>query len=93
MLLELYPPEQKVSASYNVNMILDERFTDGAGIAHTIKYDDLSLFAHKVDITQKNSPTLYYINLGSESLPQPLTFKINSYPNPIKENVSLFIRK
>ncbi|MNC48845.1 hypothetical protein D3C75_979860 [compost metagenome] len=74
-------------------MILDERFTDGKGIAHTINYDDISLYSHKVDITQENSPTLYYINLGSQTLPQPLTFKINSYPNPIKENVSLFIRK
>ncbi|MEC0168812.1 hypothetical protein [Paenibacillus graminis] len=79
--------------SYDINMILDERFTDGKGGAHTINYDDFNLYSHIVDITQENSPTQYYINLGSEALPQPLTFKINSYPNPIKENVSLFIRK
>ncbi|CQR55289.1 DUF4179 domain-containing protein [Paenibacillus riograndensis] len=92
MLLELYPPEQKVSATYDVNMILDDRFTDGEGIAHTKKYENVSLFVSKVDTTQKIKPTLYYYNIGSEALPQPLTFKINSYPNPIKEKASLSIR-
>lgn len=93
MLLEVYPSKQRVRAIDDVNMILDEDFTDGSGTQHTTRFEDISVPMRKESTVQGAVPVLYYYNIGNEALPEPLTFKINSYPNPIKEQVSLAIRK
>ncbi|MHA6532540.1 DUF4179 domain-containing protein [Paenibacillus sp. BAC0078] len=93
MVLEYYRSAKKGSED-SVNVILDETFKDGTGKIHTMGVPDLSFPLINPDYAdQKIPPYQHYYNLGTEDLPQPLTFRIISYPNSIKEKASLTIRE
>lgn len=93
MVLEYFRSADRISGE-SVNVILDQTFKDGTGKIHTMGMPDLSFPLINPDFAnQKIPPYQYYYNLGAEDLPQPLTFRIISYPNPIKEKVSLTIRE
>jgi len=69
---------------------LDFTFTDGDGILHNLSTGD----SHTLQQEQEGySTTSYYFYfIGTEKLPQPLTFKLISYPHPILEPHSFKIR-
>ncbi|NQX43810.1 DUF4179 domain-containing protein [Paenibacillus tritici] len=90
MVLEYYSQAQSNSI-YNTFM-LDSTFTDGAGKVHETGKFDISIPPRKEPENAKLIPHLNYQGLGSNKYPQPLTFTITSYPNLIKEKLSLSIR-
>lgn len=77
---------------YNTLMI-DSEFTDAAGQVHSANQFDISIPQRQESAEKKLIPLLYYLGLGSNKYPQPLTFTITGYPNPIQETLSLPIRK
>ncbi|GGN99858.1 DUF4179 domain-containing protein [Saccharibacillus kuerlensis] len=66
------------------NMLLDSVFEDGSGKQH-----DMESEGHRGGSTgsmnETEAETFSYFDIGEEKLPQPLTFTIQSYPNPILE--------
>jgi len=66
---------------------LENTFTDGAGKVH-----DLPSNGSQSTSTADGYTSSAYYDLLSDDLPQPLTFKLNSYPQPILEEQSLKLR-
>lgn len=90
MVLEHYS-QAKSNSIYN-NLMLGHKFTDGAGTVHSADKFDIDIPQRTEPKNTKSIPDLYYQGLGSNNYPQPLTFTIESYPNLIKERLSLQIR-
>ncbi|WP_379141590.1 DUF4179 domain-containing protein [Paenibacillus sp. sgz500992] len=94
MILEYYTPLPTTRFSDSIILLLDDEFKDASGQVYSTIMSDISIPARK-ESSDKAAlpPTLYYYALGKAKLPQPLTFTLNGYPNPLKETVSLSIRK
>ncbi|KGE16676.1 DUF4179 domain-containing protein [Paenibacillus wynnii] len=93
--LTLFTPkeESKDSLSYGLN--ISDNFVDGAGSGHFMVRPDR--FTHYETIgkhrqVEKGSTTTFFYNVGSEKLPQPLTFNLTFYSNSFKETDRLRIR-
>lgn len=91
MILEYYSASGK-QILYN-SLMLDTEFRDGAGQVHSASSFDISIPQRTESADHALIPILDYLGLGSNKYVQPLTFTITGYPNPIKESVSLTIRK
>ncbi|WP_172197925.1 DUF4179 domain-containing protein [Saccharibacillus qingshengii] len=74
------------------NMQLDYTFTDGNGVEHSSEGGDQS---GTVSYSQTDADgaevSLEYVYIGEKKWPQPLTFHIVHYPNPIMEAVKVRI--
>lgn len=93
MILEYYEPPGKGKAGNPIMLMLDNEFKDGTGQVHTTSITDIQIPARTESADPAQIPVLYYFSLGAAKLPQPLTFTLSGYPNPLKETVSLSIRK
>ncbi|AKG34495.1 DUF4179 domain-containing protein [Paenibacillus durus] len=69
---------------------LDDSFTDGEGVKHSI-YRNEGTYWESGGNSEGWTDTGIF-NLGFAKLPQPLTFTISSYTNPILEEQSVRIR-
>ncbi|AIQ58165.1 hypothetical protein [Paenibacillus borealis] len=92
LILEYQRPSNK-SAANTANVILDQTFKDGAGKLHTATYNPAVPHIDTAHANEKVPPFQYAYKLGTAELPQPLTFKIISYPNLIKDKAELTLRK
>lgn len=90
LVLEYHPEQgaQKIYNSITNSLKLDTKFTDGTGKLH----ESATSFAIPPLTESMQKANLYFVGLGSNNYPQPLTFTIESYPNLIKERLSLQIR-
>lgn len=80
--------------SKNINYVefmnsvsLGNTFTDGAGNSY-----DLDMSGGEMRTDSEGFSNMYYFDVGTEKLTQPLTFNLQSYPNPILDAQSLQIR-
>ncbi|QWU13451.1 hypothetical protein SAMN04487895_103116 [Paenibacillus sophorae] len=73
-----------------VSFDLDDSFTDGEGVKHSINRNEGTYWESSGNSEGWTDTGIY--NLGSAKLPQPLTFTISSYPNPILEEKTVRIR-
>ncbi|MCL6606265.1 MAG: DUF4179 domain-containing protein [Paenibacillus sp.] len=76
-------------------MLVDDNFVDGTGSGHFMSYrpDHFTYTTegeHHQDET--GDKVTYFYNVGSEKLPQPLTFILRGYSNPIQETDRVRIR-
>lgn len=83
------PGAKRIDDSITNSFMLDTEFTDGAGKLHDTASNDFAIPPITESMQKAN---LYFVGLGSNKYPQPLTFTITSYPNLIKERLSLQIR-
>lgn len=83
------PGAKRIDDSITNSFMLDSEFTDGAGKLHDTASNDFVIPPLTESMQKAN---LYFIGLGSNKYPQPLTFTIESYPNLIKERLSIQIR-
>ncbi|WP_339224551.1 DUF4179 domain-containing protein [Paenibacillus sp. FSL H8-0332] len=90
MVLEYYSQAQ-TNSIYN-DLMLGQKFTDGAGTVHSADKFDIDIPRRTEPENAKSIPHMYYKGLGSNKYPQPLTFTIEAYPALIKEKLSLPIR-
>ncbi|MNC37521.1 hypothetical protein D3C75_860890 [compost metagenome] len=90
MILEYYTTAKK---RYYNSLMVDSEFTDAAGQVHSASQFDISIPPRQESAEKNLIPVLHYLGLGSNKYSQPLTFTLTGYPNPIKETVSLAIRK
>jgi len=69
------------------NIALAGVFTDGKGVEHEIEYGNSrgQISYSSTESNGEEGSTWDYFYIGAEKLPQPLTFAIESYPNPILE--------
>ncbi len=67
------------------NMLLDSTFVDGEGFKHNLESEtpggEVSYSA--TDSDGEKQMTFEYVYIGQQKWPQPLTFSITNYPNPI----------
>jgi hypothetical protein len=93
LILKLFTPKEDGEPVSYYRMSLDNNFADGDGSGHWLDnpYDSYSTYSefHEDD---RGVTSTYSINVGAEKLPQPLTFTLDSYPNPFREKASLRIR-
>ncbi|AIQ41121.1 hypothetical protein [Paenibacillus sp. FSL R5-0912] len=92
LIMEYQRPSNK-SAGYIANVILDRTFKDGVGKLHTATYNSAVPAIDPAHADEKVPPIQFGYKLGTAELPQPLTFKIISYPNLIKGSAELTLRK
>lgn len=90
VVLAHYPEQgaKRVDDSITNSFMLNAKFTDGEGKLH----DSASSYAIPPLTESMQKANLYFVGLGKSNYPQPLTFTIESYPNLIKERLSLQIR-
>ncbi|QDH21759.1 DUF4179 domain-containing protein [Saccharibacillus brassicae] len=74
------------------NMLLGSTFTDGSGARHELDSSGQG-FTSRMTTGPEGDVTVTrdYFGIGTESWPQPLTFEIENYPNPILQKGSLRI--
>ncbi|QUL57383.1 DUF4179 domain-containing protein [Paenibacillus tritici] len=88
-----YQRQGNYSAANTVNVILDQTFKDGAGKLHTAVYNSSVPVIDPGHANDKVPPFQFAYKLGTAELQQPLTFKVISYPNLIKDSAELILRK
>ncbi|MDT3425681.1 hypothetical protein J2Z22_001200 [Paenibacillus forsythiae] len=74
----------------HLSIDLDDSFTDGEGVKHFINRNEGTYWESGGNPEGWTETGIY--NLGPGKLPQPLTFTISSYPNPVLEEQSIRIR-
>lgn len=90
MVLE-YDSQAQNNSIYN-DFRLGPTFTDGAGTVHSTDQFDIDIPQRTEPEKAKSIPHMYYLGLGGNIYPQPLTFAIKAYPALIKEKLSVPIR-
>ncbi|WP_151734793.1 hypothetical protein [Paenibacillus tengchongensis] len=93
MILDYELKSTELAKGY-LSMQLADQFVDGTGQKHLLQTSAWSLAQFRKAATAAENPSYRYsFDLGSGDLPQPLTFTLESYPNPIKERVEVTIRE
>ncbi|BCG58934.1 hypothetical protein [Paenibacillus sp. URB8-2] len=90
LVLQLSTKSTENDEMAHLSFDLDDSFTDGEGVKHSIIRNEGTYWESSGNSEGWTDTGIY--NLGSAKLPQPLTFTISSYPNPILEEQSVRIR-
>lgn len=93
ILLDLLIPKKVEELHEATGFGIDDNFVDSAGSGHWLVHDSEGYSRYREYREDAKGTTItYFLNVGKEKLPQPLTFKFNDYPNLIMEKVSMRIR-
>lgn len=93
IVLDLLIPKKVKELHESTGFGIDDNFVDSAGSGHWQVRDseDYSRYREYRE-DAKGTTITYFLNVGKENLPQPLTFRFTSYPNMIMESDSMRIR-
>ncbi|ASA21011.1 DUF4179 domain-containing protein [Paenibacillus donghaensis] len=93
--VELTTPKESGSQSGGGdNFAFDDNFVDGTGSGHFMQglKDNYSTYSETNQGVDGAASRINTYNLGTEKLPQPLTFRLTVYPNLLEGSDSLRIR-
>ncbi|WP_313639559.1 hypothetical protein [Paenibacillus sp.] len=93
IVLDLLIPK-KVEELYEATGFgIDDNFVDSAGSGHWLVRDSDNYSRYREYSEDARGTTVtYFLNVGKEKLPQPLSFRFTNYPNMIMESDSVRIR-
>ncbi|MEK4294964.1 hypothetical protein BSK65_01270 [Paenibacillus odorifer] len=93
LLLDYFIPKDDMEALADSGFALDDNFVDSTGSGHWLgRVKDGYSRYKEFNEDSRGTTVTFFFNIGEEKLPQPLTFKFNSYPNVIKEKASIRIK-
>ncbi|AIQ35331.1 hypothetical protein R50345_12360 [Paenibacillus sp. FSL R5-0345] len=93
LVLDYFIPKEDKEALGGSGFSLDDNFVDSAGSGHWLgRVKDGYSGYKEFNEGTKGTTITFFFNVGKEKLPQPLTFKFNSYSTVIKEKASLRIK-
>ncbi|MDQ0193122.1 hypothetical protein [Paenibacillus wynnii] len=92
--LTLFTPKEEGKESLSYGLGISDNFVDGTGSGHFMFRPDHFTYSTTGEPRhdEKGSTTTFFFNVGSEKLPQPLTFNLTFYSNPIQETDRVKIR-
>ncbi|WP_339290623.1 DUF4179 domain-containing protein [Paenibacillus sp. FSL E2-0201] len=93
LVLDYFIPKEDKEALGGSGFSLDDNFVDSTGSGHWLgRVKDGYSGYKEFNEGTKGTTITFFFNVGKEKLPQPLTFKFNSYPTVINEKASLRIK-
>ncbi|OMC75040.1 hypothetical protein BK121_03210 [Paenibacillus odorifer] len=93
ILLDLLIPKKVEELHEATGFGIDDNFVDSAGSGHWLVHDSEGYSRYREYREDAKGTTItYFLNVGKEKLPQPLTFRFTNYPNMIMETDSVRIR-
>lgn len=91
IVLDLLIPKKVEELHEATDFGIDDNFVDSTGSGHWLVHDNYSGYREYRE-DAKGTTITYFLNVGQEKLPQPLTFRFTNYPNMIMETDSMRIR-
>lgn len=93
IVLDLLIPKKVEELHEATGFGIDDNFVDSAGSGHWLVRDSDNYSRYReYSEDAKGTTVTYFLNVGKEKLPQPLTFRFTNYPNMIMETDSVRIR-
>jgi hypothetical protein len=93
LVLDYFIPKDDMEALADSGFALDDNFVDSTGSGHWLgRIKDGYSGYKEFNEDSRGTTVTFFFNLGKEKLPQPLTFKFNSYPTLFKEKASIRIK-